>query len=388
MRKHVIPVLLALVCTVMALALPVTAAVTGANSGNSDWTLHYYIEDQKRPMSGVTFYLYQVGEYVSGPNNGIYSFKATRDFEQAQVDLAGLNFRIGADVLTDLAYTLRLYTEMNADTVKPTAAGRTNGDGDLTFTDLPPGLYLAWGDSTEMTEPDGQGGTRTTTFTPQPLLISLPYPEKDGSFSHEVTTDVKYEQFPPPGAVYIEITVQKKWEPKGKDHPDSVTVELLRNGVVAEEEILNADNRWTHTWTGLDSSFRWEVGEKDVPDGYTVSVNRDGYYFMIMNKSTEPDEPPPENPPPPDEPPPDNPPPDNPPPDDPPPDNPPPDNPPPDDPPPDEPPPDNPPPGIPQTGQLWWPVPLLLAVGVPLFLTGAVLFVQKEKPKEHEKPYE
>lgn len=42
-------------------------------------------------------------------------------------------------------------------------------------------------------------------------------------------------------------------------------------------------------------------------------------------------------------------------------------------------------PGLPQTGQLWWPVPLLATVGVLLLLIGAVLFVRKEEPEEpHE----
>ena len=43
---------------------------------------------------------------------------------------------------------------------------------------------------------------------------------------------------------------------------------------------------------------------------------------------------------------------------------------------------------LPQTGQLWWPVLLFMAVGVPFFLIGAVLFIQKKEAEEFEEPYE
>ena len=44
-------------------------------------------------------------------------------------------------------------------------------------------------------------------------------------------------------------------------------------------------------------------------------------------------------------------------------------------------------PSLPQTGQLWWPVPLLVAVGT-LLMIGASLFVRKEESEEFEEPYE
>ena len=43
---------------------------------------------------------------------------------------------------------------------------------------------------------------------------------------------------------------------------------------------------------------------------------------------------------------------------------------------------------LPQTGQLRWPVLLMMAVGVPLFIIGTALFVRKEESEEFEEPYE
>lgn len=385
MRKRVIPVLLALFCAAMTLALPVTAAETGTDEWNTNLTLHYYIKDQKRPMSGVTFYLYKVGDYVSGSDRGIYDFTPTRDFDNkdCRVDLKGLDFRTGVDYLTDLVNELVPYTEMHKDTVKPAVTDETDSNGDLTFKNLGPGLYLVWGEMSEITEADGNGGIREWKYTPQAFLIPLPYPMPDDGLAPRVEVEVKYEQFPPPTTQDIDITVKKKWEPEGKSHPDSVIVALLRNGKVVDVVELNAGNRWKNTWNKLDPTIRWEVAEKDIPDGYTVSVNREGYYYTITNKSADPDDP---DPPPPSE-----------------------DDPPPDDltPVPSDDPIDPTSSGVPdvlpilsnipndtdrrrlpQTGQLWWPVPLLVAVGVLLFLIGAALFVRKEKSEEFEKPYE
>ena len=43
---------------------------------------------------------------------------------------------------------------------------------------------------------------------------------------------------------------------------------------------------------------------------------------------------------------------------------------------------------LPQTGQLWWPVLLLGAVGVTFFMIGAALFARKEELEEFEESYE
>ena len=379
MRKRVITGCLALLCAVMVLSLPVTAVVAGANDGNSNLTLHYYIANHRRPMAGVTFYAYKVGEYVSGPTRGVYMYQATRDFEKAGVNLIGLDFRAGAGILTERAYTLYLYTEAYSDEVVPVAKGQTDSEGYLTFENLEPGLYLVWGEQMLVTEDDGDGETREWTYIPQPFLIPLPFPSL-GGFDHDVTVDVKYEQFPPPFAMEIDISVEKVWNPTGGNHPNSVTVVLLRNGTVVDEVTLSDENGWSYTWERLDSSIRWEVTEKNVPNGYTVTVDREGYHYTITNKTT-PEEPPPETMPSaplPSEPLPS----ETPPPETPPPETPPPETPPPETPPPDEPPDE---PNLPQTGQLWWPVPLLLATGALMILIGAALFVRnEEEPKEFD----
>lgn len=93
-------------------------------------------------------------------------------------------------------------------------------------------------------------------------------------------------------------TVQKVWVGDDKNRPDSITVQLLRDGKVYKEAELNDDNHWAYTWTRLDESYEWTAVEKDVPDGYEVSYTNVGNLTVITNtkKNTpvdpiDPDEP-------------------------------------------------------------------------------------------------
>ena len=70
----------------------------------------------------------------------------------------------------------------------------------------------------------------------------------------------------------------------------------------------------------------WEIREKDVPSGYTVKVERNGNIFVVTNS--------------------------------------------------------NPPPRLPQTGQTWWPVPVLCAMGAASFAAGLLLTRRKENTDE------
>ena len=92
----------------------------------------------------------------------------------------------------------------------------------------------------------------------------------------------------------------------------------------------------------INKNDTWQVVEDSVTEDYTVTVSREGTTFVMTNTLTEelPDEPTPEGPLP--EVPEEN--------------------------IPDEPVPQGP--ALPQTGVLWWPVPLLACAGMALFLAG------------------
>ena len=88
----------------------------------------------------------------------------------------------------------------------------------------------------------------------------------------------------------MEIPVEKQWVGPAAE---SVTINLLADGVKAAGIVLNADNDWKHTFTGLpkyDSAdghaIEYTIRENPVA-GYTASISGDARSgFFITNKKT------------------------------------------------------------------------------------------------------
>lgn len=380
-----------LACLMMIIMLLPSAAIArdAMDTERTDCTLSITY-----PKPNITFRLYYVAKASQ-----YGEFTAVGDFEDYKVSFADLS----ASGWKSLAATLDGYAKR--DKLQPEEKKNTDKNGKLTFSGKKVGLYLV---SWDKHNADGY------TYTPQPFLISLPMADENDNWVYDAKAEPKYDKNKTPhdgpgNPNTIDRRVMKIWKDDGNkaDRPKSVTVQLLRNGEVYNEATLNADNNWRHEWKGLRKADTWQIVEKNVPKGYSVSVGKEGNTFTVTNTKDEPKDDPtqpkddPTNPP------------DNPK-DDPtnPPDNPkddptnPPDN------PKDDPtnPKDNPKDKstepsddegddedgdddmdvpndeynnphrktpnsgregtIPQTGQLWWPVPMLMCGGMGLFAAG------------------
>lgn len=311
-----------LVCLLLAALLPTAAAARGLidTAKPVSLTIQY-------PCQGIAFRLYRVAEVSA---YGEYTL--TGDFKDdpvtlKQPDQAGWRA---------LAATLDGYAAR--DQRKPLAALETDANGRLTFSGLEAGMYLVTG------QKHTTGGY---VYTPVPFLVSLPGLDGEDNWVYSVTAGPKYDKknddsVPPGGTVSRKVL--KVWEDEGDEsvRPESITVQLLRNGKVYDTVTLSGKNRWSYEWSGLEQGDIWQVVEADVPEEYTVTVSMEGITFVVTNTLTEEitDEPTPEGPRP--EVPEEN--------------------------IPDEPVPQGP--DLPQTGVLWWPVPLLACAGMALFLAG------------------
>lgn len=197
----------------------------------------------------------------------------------------------------------------------PLAEAITDGNGRAAFMALKSGLYLLRGYALE---------TEQGTYYVENQLIFLPNAVLTaGPWVNELTIKPKVRFIVAPTEP-LDLQVVKVWDDKdngGYYRPDSVTVHLMRDGVKYDTVVLNAKNSWRHEWKGLDHSCSWSVTE-EVPEKYTVSIAVEGSRFIITNTGKTP------------------------------------------------PPPTPTPPPIPQTGQLWWPVPVLALLGVTLLAAG------------------
>ena len=316
-RKRLSAVLLGLLAALMLLPMNAFAA------GSIGVSLTISYQDGKTPLTGAQFDLYLV---ATADESG--ELTTTGDFAQFNVDIRGSNDESWKTLASTLeGYVLR-------DGITPADSGKTDSNGIVYFPTsgktMTPGLYLVLG------RRHTQNGYR---YDPAPFMVMLPAVDKDNNtWVYDVTANAKYDSSEIPDTPQedtIDREVLKIWKDDGheNDRPKEVIVQLLRDGKVYDTVTLNAANNWCYTWTGLDGKYTWTVVEKEL-ENYTVEVTREGITFVVTNTYDEdvPDEPTPISPSEPDE----------------------------------------PEPNLPQTGQLWWPVPLLICAGLLFVIVGLV----------------
>ena len=234
-----------------------------------------------------------------------------------------------ADPFTGYADTLALlnrWTELDTNEVRilstgleavvrrdqhaPTYTAPTDEDGALTLSNPDLGLYLVLGQPTT----DGE-----YVYTPSPILISVPNRYTSDGWQYRVVMEHNKVQQQPVDEP-TQYRVLKIWEDDDNTdtRPSELTVDLLRNNQVYDTVVLNTANNWTYHWTDLPSDSLWTAVERTVPDGYTMAVEKDAIGIVLTNTYTAPP----------------------------------------------------PPPGgdIPPTGQLWWPIPILIVLGLVLLV--------------------
>lgn len=266
------------------------------------------------------------------------SFSLTEEFAATKVDVSGKTD------LAKVAQTLPGGIALNG--IAPIASGSSGQGGELSFPGLEAGLYLVLADRT------GVGGY---TYIFSPTLLALPS-QSGGLWEYDVTASVKPERVPGAGSGQpTSYQAVKRWADLDheEERPDHVTVEILKDGVHDSTQILSRRNNWTCRWSDEGGDGSWLVAERDIAKGYTVTAIREGGVFVVTNSYTEdlgegeapeggspgvspsPGEPSAEIP--------------------------------------EESTPANggpSSPGLPQTGQLWWPVPLMSGLGLVLFGVG------------------
>lgn len=170
-----------------------------------------------------------------------------------------------------LAATLEAY--VMRDGFAPTDVAATDANGVAAFPTkgaLEPGCYLVLADAHKV------GGE---VHRPAASLVELPYAHQDGLLEYAPVVSLKYEAYSGP----FVLDATKVWKGENPNQPNEVRVQLLRDGEVWRTATLNEANGWHATWTGLDPAHAWGVLEEDVPDGYTVSVKKDGSVVSVVN---------------------------------------------------------------------------------------------------------
>lgn len=303
-----------LVLITVLMLLPVQAFAAGSIDLDRDESLTVSYQDGSVPLLGANFSIYLI---ATVDEHG--ELTTTESFQDFDVKIRGKNDEAWNALTTTLVgYILR-------DGIPSTDTGVTNAEGALTFptgtAKLTAGLYLVLGSR------HTQNGY---IYDAQPFLVMLPTLNKEANdWNYAVTVRPKFDKQEVPVDETITRKVLKIWQDTGHENsrPKEVIVQLLCDGVVYDTVTLNKDNNWRYKWEELDASSTWTVVEKKL-DNYTVNVTLDGVTFVVTNTYKNPSPTTPTS--------------------------------------------TTPDHRLPQTGQLWWPVPVLAAVGMLFVIVGLV----------------
>lgn len=196
--------------------------------------------------------------------------------------------------------------------IQPQATAQTADSGKVAFQNLPQGLYLVTAQGVEL---EGY------VYTTEPFFVNLPSQDlTTNTWCYQLTASAKLQQNP----LLTDLAVVKIWKDACHEsqRPNAVTVELLQDGLVYDTVTLSNANRWQHTWNDLDVNHKWSVREQTVSGYAAPTITQEGNTFTITNTCNKPTE--------------------------------------------------SATPTLPQTGQLWWPVPVLMAAGLLMLIIGLI----------------
>lgn len=282
-RRKIIYTLLCAVCLIASLTVTAFAhnvPVTAVGS-TPDITLSIQYVHNLKAVPNVPFKLHYVASVQS---NG--DFALAGEFQRYPVIINGLDSK----AWKALALTLNTYAER--DNLTALDSGKTDERGTLCFPTmgqpkLRPGLYLVSGEN---------HNNGVYNYQTEPFLIQLPFWDGNNRvWIYDVTAKPKYSAYripdypTPKDPSTTGCKVLKVWDGDVETmRPAEVVIQLLKDGTIYDEVILNHDRQWQYIWNDLPkyhadgSEIQWLVAEKKV-DGYTVSVDQVENTFVVTN---------------------------------------------------------------------------------------------------------
>lgn len=264
--KRFLPAALILMLVVSLTAGAVSAREILDPSRTGSMTMKLYDSEKSEAVVGAEISITQVAE-AKFDENGNEVFAYTSAFSKAVKPLDDLNAAGLASYFVDFA---------QKNKIPVSASAVTDSKGDVTFRDLPLGLYLV-----QMTKQDSKYHTMTA------YLVTIPMTNEDGTKNYDVNATPKLQV----SRETIDIKVVKVWaNDKPEYRPASLTVDLLGNSQIAETVELNKENDWSFVFHDMPKDVTWSVQERVVPKDYKVSYSADQatYTFTITNTYAPP----------------------------------------------------------------------------------------------------
>ena len=223
-------------------------------------TLTTLSKENKEPVSGAVFRIYYLASaHQSG--DGI-SFVYTDEFKNNGMGMGNFSDAYLPVHLSAYAQSMSIaYTEKATDKT-----------GKVVFDNLPCGAYLV----VPMEIDEGY-------LNPTPFVVTVPMKgEGQNNWIYHIDATPKIEIGGNDTDEKTYISVKKYWQ--GTDNaPDSITVLLIKDGVISDSVVLSDANNWYHKWEDLNKNHSWNVVEANVPEDYKVSYVTSQMTVIITN---------------------------------------------------------------------------------------------------------
>lgn len=266
MRK-IIPFLCCLILLCCLMPQPTKARAIEALEPDRSCSLTLHYSQSNTAFPGINVKIYRVAEaFADG------TFELIAPFSAYPVNIHGITSQ---KEWQDTASALVSF--ITNDEISATRTQPTDEAGTAVFTQLQTGLYLVAGAV-------AQNDSGTYIFND--FMVYLPTPQQEGGFLYDAEAKPKCSQFTPSD----HYSVLKLWKDAGneQERPESVTVDILKDGVRQQTVTLSPENNWSYSWTVPDRQGVWTVAERNVPRGYQVTVSANETVFVITNTHSTP----------------------------------------------------------------------------------------------------
>jgi len=198
------------------------------------------------------------------------TYELTDAFRDYSVSIYGITSQTEWKAVTS---TLAAY--IAADGIEATYEKKTDENGSAAFENISTGMYLVTEIKTSSDE---------TVITFESFLVAVPSPKDSGEHLYDVTARPKYSAYTPTkNEVSYKIIKQWKDEGNAANRPESVKIDLIKDGAVHSTVTLSSKNNWSYNWTSEDDGSNWQAVERNIPDDYYVTVECDGTTMIVTN---------------------------------------------------------------------------------------------------------
>lgn len=241
----------------MAMLLCLSCMCTAA-SAKTAGTLTLICEVKGKPVKGMKWEIYRIGSFDGE------KITLEGEFAKFPIDMSDTT----ASGLADAASTLREY--VFTFKVKSDGKGVSKNDGTVSFKYDEDGVYLIAAKNLT----DGE-----VTYIPTPAIVVL-----DSEKEPDKTIYPKIKNVAVLTGEIERFQLLKVWENDENlpNKPNEIIVDIYRDFEFYESVTLSEANNWSYSWEE-DMGSEWSMIERQIPEGCAVVYRKDGRQYIVVN---------------------------------------------------------------------------------------------------------